>query len=54
MRSKIQETGCDVICIQETKREMFDQAFIKKNCPKTFDSFCFIPSVGASRGTIVI
>jgi hypothetical protein len=30
MRSKIQETGCDVICIQETKREMFDQAFIKK------------------------
>jgi exonuclease III len=29
IRCKIQETGCDIVCIQENKREMFDQAYIK-------------------------
>jgi hypothetical protein len=33
---------------------MFDQAYIKKFCPKVFDSFCFIPSVGASGGSTII
>jgi exonuclease III len=54
LRSKIQETGCDIIYIQETKREMFDQTYIKKFCPKVFDNFSFVPSVGASGGTIII
>jgi hypothetical protein len=22
--------GCDIICLQETKKELFDQSFIKK------------------------
>jgi exonuclease III len=54
IRSKIQETGCDIVCIQEIKREMFDQAYIKKNCPNVFDSFFFIPSLGSSGGSIII
>jgi exonuclease III len=54
IKSKIQKTRCDIVCIQETKREMFDQAYIKKLCPKVFNSFCFIPSIGASGGSIII
>jgi hypothetical protein len=33
IKSKIQETSCDIICLQETKREFFDLAFIKNFCP---------------------
>jgi hypothetical protein len=33
---------------------MFDQAYIKKLCPKVFNTFCFIPSIGASGGSIII
>jgi exonuclease III len=28
--NKIEESGCDIICLQETKREPFDLAYIKK------------------------
>jgi hypothetical protein len=28
IRSKINETSCDILCIQETKREFFDEAYI--------------------------
>jgi exonuclease III len=46
IRNKIQETTCDILCIQETKREFFDLAYIKKICPPSFDSFGFVPSKG--------
>jgi exonuclease III len=29
IRSKIIETKCDIICLQETKKETFDQNFIR-------------------------
>jgi hypothetical protein len=32
IRSKINESSCDTLCIQETKREFFDSAYIKKIC----------------------
>jgi exonuclease III len=54
IRSKILETGYDIICLQETKKEFFDQSSIKRFCPSSFDCFEFIPSVGASRGTIIL
>jgi exonuclease III len=54
IKSKISETGCDIVCLQETKKELFDLSFIKKFCPQSFDCFEFIPSVGASGGTVVI
>jgi exonuclease III len=50
----IDECGCDVICLQETKKESFDMAFIKSCCPPCFDDFLYIPSNGASGGIIVI
>lgn len=40
-------------CLQETKKESFDTAYVKKLAPKHFDSFSFSPSVGASGGILV-
>jgi exonuclease III len=54
IQSKIKEANCDVICLQETKKENFDSNFIKSFCLTSFDQFKFIPSVGASRGSIII
>jgi exonuclease III len=48
VRAKIDESECDVICLQETKCETFNWRSIRKFCPKRFDSFVFSPSVGAS------
>ena len=49
--NKIVESGCAVACVQETKKERFDQNFIKNCCPRKFDNFVFSPSVGASGGS---
>lgn len=38
IRDKIVERGCDVICLQETKR-FFCNNFIKKMCPPCYDVF---------------
>lgn len=54
IRNKIIESNCDIISIQETKREFFDSTYIRKFCPPAFDAFCFLPSVGASGGILVV
>jgi exonuclease III len=54
IRCAIQKSSRDVICLQETKKELFDEAYLKKFCPNYFDSFAFIPSVGNSGGSIII
>lgn len=54
IRDKIVASACDVICFQETKKESFDLSFIKKFCPPSYDSFCYLPSIGASGGIITI
>lgn len=51
IRDKIEESASSVICIQETKWEHFDMAYIRKFAHRRFD---FIPSVGASGGILVI
>jgi exonuclease III len=53
IKNKIKEKNCDMICLQETKRENFDRAYIKFFCPASFDCFEFVPSVGFSGGTLV-
>jgi exonuclease III len=52
--NKINESNCSVICLQETKCEVFDHSFIRSFCPKRFDQFAYAPSVGASGGIIVL
>jgi hypothetical protein len=51
--NKIIESNYDIISIQETKRSEFDLSYIRKFCPRSFDAFCFLPSVGASGGILV-
>jgi len=53
LRNKILESNCDIISIQETKREEFDITYVRKFCPASFDEFCFLPSVGNSGGILV-
>jgi hypothetical protein len=40
--------------LQETKRENFDSKYLRNFCPKKFNKFVFVPSVGASGGLIII
>jgi hypothetical protein len=54
LRSKIEESQCFVICIQETKCENIDHKFIIKFCHKRFDTFAYSPSVGASGWILVV
>lgn len=53
IRSKIDESNCEIICFQETKKEQFDPSFIRNIAPKKFDKFLYSPSVGASGGILV-
>src|SRR3954462_6336832 len=50
LSQKILESECEIICLQETKREDFDDEYIRKFCPKKLNKFDFLPSAGASRG----
>jgi exonuclease III len=54
LANKISESNCDIVCIQETKRESFDDQHLRNFCPKKLNKFEFIPSVGASGGIIII
>jgi exonuclease III len=54
LASKIDESNCDIICLQEIKREIFDMDYIRKFCPKRFDKFEFLPSIGSSGGLVII
>jgi exonuclease III len=54
LRSKIKESSCDILCIQETKSEAFDQAYIKNFCPGDLDKFDYLPSVGSSGGMLIV
>jgi exonuclease III len=54
LASKISESNCDIVCLQETKRESFDEQYLRNFCPKKLNKFEFVPSVGASGGIIII
>jgi exonuclease III len=54
IRNKVQECSCDIICLQETKRDSFDPVYLKNFCPPSFDSFDYIPAEGTSGGNIII
>ena len=54
LRQKIEDSGCQVCCIQETKKDHFDLFDIRKFSPKNLDSFAFAPSNGASGGILII
>jgi exonuclease III len=54
IKSKIKEVNCDIICLQETKRKVFDEAYLRNFCSSNFDCFEYITSIGSSGGTIIV
>lgn len=48
------ESQCDIVCLQATKKEIFDDAFLRNICPTGFDRYEYLSSVGASGGCITI
>ena len=54
VKQKIDESGCSMVCLQETKCTHIDHRFIRKFCPRRFDNFSYVPSVGASTGMVII
>ena len=54
VRNKVEESACAVFCLQETKRQDCDSAFVRNLAPRCFDIFDFIPSIGASGGILLV
>ena len=54
LANKITESNCSIVCLQETKREVFDTAYIRKFCPRRLNQFAYQPSIGNSGGLITI
>ena len=52
IKNTLVKAGCDIFCFQETKRQIWDIQFLRKFSPPDFDSFEFLPSIGASGGLI--
>jgi exonuclease III len=52
--NKIAESSCNVLCMQETKRESFDSNYLRNFCPRRLNQFIFSPSIGNSGGLITI
>lgn len=54
IRDKISGSACQIICLQETKKDFFDHSYLRKFCPRHLSNFAYSPSIGASGGLITI
>jgi hypothetical protein len=54
LSNKTSESNCNIICLEETKRETFDSTYLRNFCPRRLNQFIFSPSVGNSGGLITI
>lgn len=54
LQNKILASRCDIVCLQETKHERFDESYVRNFCPKQFDKFYYHPSIGAAGGMLLI
>jgi exonuclease III len=48
LRLRTEESNCGIICIQETKREDIELAYIRNFCHRRFNTYAFTPSDGNS------
>lgn len=53
LANTIEEMGCDIICLQDTKKELIDSALIRKYYPKKIKKIDFLPSIDVSGGILV-
>ena len=51
---KANESNCSIMCLQETKRETFDHAYLRNFCPRRLNQFAYSPSIGSSGGIVTI
>lgn len=54
VRDKITESFATIVCLQETKKDFFNSAYISKFCPRALNKFSFSPSFGASGGLLTV
>ena len=54
LRDKIDESNCGITCLQETKRDDFDQNYLRNFSPRRFNQYFYTPSLGLSGGLIII
>lgn len=54
LRFFFEESNCGFICLQETKREIFDNSYLRKLPPRRFSIFAYCPWHGSSGGIITI
>lgn len=54
IRNKIAEDAASIVYLQETNRESFDDAYLRKFCPRHLNAYEFSPSVGASGDLAII
>ena len=54
LANKVNESNCNILCLQETKKEHFDSAYIRKYSPRGLNQFAYKESVGSSGGIITI
>jgi exonuclease III len=54
IRLGTEESSCGIICFQDTKRETFDQTYLRNLCHRRFNIYAYIPSIGNSGGIITI
>lgn len=54
VRDRITDSNCNILCLQETKRESFDDQFLRNIYHSSLDKYAYLPSVGASGGSIVV
>lgn len=47
IKDRILDSHYDVLCLQETKREHFDDQFMRNICPPAFDKYVYLPSGGS-------
>jgi exonuclease III len=53
LMNAINNSGCSVICLQETKKEDFDLAFIKACCHTRFDEYVLSPRLVPLGGLLL-
>ncbi|XP_073363557.1 uncharacterized protein [Aegilops tauschii subsp. strangulata] len=52
--ANIEQAACSILCLQETKRELFDSNYLRNFFPRQLNEFDYVPSVGASGGLLVV
>jgi exonuclease III len=54
LANKISQSNPSITCLQETKKDIFDNTYLRKFCLRRLNKFAYQPSNGLSGGIITI